>query len=367
MYIKCNLPDYPVKRDMWDDIAEDGRPIAVYGMGNGADKLFARLEKYGITPSAVFASDGFVRGHSFRGYEVKSLSEVAAEYDDFLILLSFASSRTEVLDMLREIDARYSMLVPDMPVAGEEYFDKDFYNEHYSDIVEVYEMLADEDSRNAFAAIINYKLSGKAEYLFGCFSDTDEIYSLLPEQIESAVDAGAYNGDTVRELLGYRSGIKSVIAIEPDARNFRKLSRYKSEFGIAGLDVYNAAVWSEDGDGSFIGSGNRNSSVNSTSSFKNRSESVRLAKIDTLAKDLCIDYIKYDVEGAESEALKGSSGVISRDMPALLISAYHRSEDVFALPLFVFRNYPGYSLYIRRTLCLPAWEIALIAVKRVEK
>ena len=65
MYIKCNLPEYPVKRDMWDDIAEDGRPIAVYGMGNGADKLINKGEEYGISFKDIFASDGFVRGHFF--------------------------------------------------------------------------------------------------------------------------------------------------------------------------------------------------------------------------------------------------------------------------------------------------------------
>ena len=59
------LPEYPVLSDMWQALKNESRPIVVYGMGNGADKLFERLEKFNITPSAVFASDGFVRGHSY--------------------------------------------------------------------------------------------------------------------------------------------------------------------------------------------------------------------------------------------------------------------------------------------------------------
>lgn len=361
-YTENKLPEYPLRRDMWDKIAEDERPIAVYGMGNGADKLFCRLEKYGKVPSEVFASDGFVRGHSYRGYQVLSLSDVKEKYGNFIILLSFASNRAEVIEMIEKIDRENSLLIPDMPVAGEEYFDKDFYNAHYTEICEAYNSLSDEASKNAFASIINYKLFGELKYLLGCFSDTSDIYSLLKDNIETAVDAGAYNGDTVRELLGYRTGVKKIFAIEPDRRNYKKLSKYVDLTDIS-VDIVpiNAAVYSEDGDGCFSGSGNRNSSISSTVSYEHKNEQVNLIKIDSLA-DCRIDYIKYDVEGAEREALIGSRKTIEKYRPDLLISAYHRSEDVFSLVNYVKKNYPFYSLYMRRTLCFPAWEIALVAV-----
>ena len=361
-YIENKLPEYPYTLDMWDKIAAETRPIAIYGMGNGADKLFERLEKYGKRPDAVFASDGFVRGHSFRGYKVVSLSEVAEAYGDFLILLSFASGREEVIEMITEINGRFDMLVPDMPVAGEAYFDKDFYNSNYRKIKKAYDSLADGDSRSAFASLINYKLTGRLEYLLGCYSDTDSLYSLLGDKIEVAVDAGAYNGDTVRELIRYRPGVKKIYAIEPDSRNYKKLRKYVDE-GAPECDVVpiNAAVYSEDAQGSFSGSGNRNSSISSTTSYQNRAENISLVRIDGIA-DERIDYIKYDVEGAELDALIGSSGAIEKFHPDLLVSVYHRSEDIFEIVNYISQKYPFYSLFIRRTLCFPAWEIALIAV-----
>lgn len=361
-YKSYKLPQYPVERDMWDSIAEDKRPKMVYGMGNGADKLFERLSLCGVVPNEVFASDGFVRGHSFRGYKVRSLSEIKKEYDDFIILLSFASNRSEILEMLTNICKTQDFYIPDMPVAGAEYFDKTFYNSHYNEILEAYNSLEDEDSKSAFSAIINYKLFGRMEYLLNCSSEICDIYSLLPENISVAIDAGAYNGDTVRELLSFRSGIQKIYAVEPDVRNYKKLSKYIGENGLESVvSAVNAAAWSSDEVGTFSGSGNRNSSVSSTKSYENRSEQVSLTKIDSLT-DAKVDYIKYDVEGAELEALRGSDKVIEGSRPALLISAYHRSEDVFFLVNYIKSRYPWYKLYIRRTPCVPAWEIALIAI-----
>ena len=357
------LPDHPLKSDMWENIKTEKRPIVVYGMGNGADKLFDRLEKYGVKVSNVFASDGFVRGHSFRGYRVKSFSEIKESYQDFVILLSFASNREEVIDMLAGIDREYDMYVPDMPVAGVgEYFDKDFFNVNHKDIIRAYESLADEESRAIFSSVINYKLTGRMKYLLEVYSTRDEIYSLMPRNsIGVMVDAGAYNGDTAREAKAYFPNLKIIYAIEPDKKNYKKLVKYSEAESEIEVKTINAAAWSETTDGAFFGSGNRNSTAVATASFEHREDIVSMVKIDGLT-DEKIDYIKYDVEGAEREALIGSEETILRDKPTLLISLYHRSRDVFSLINYVKESYPDYKLYLRRLRCLPAWEIDLVAI-----
>ena len=65
------LPEY----DLWQALTKETRPILLYGMGNGADKILATLAEYGIEAADVFASDGFVRGHTFHGKRVLSFSE----------------------------------------------------------------------------------------------------------------------------------------------------------------------------------------------------------------------------------------------------------------------------------------------------
>jgi hypothetical protein len=128
------------------------------------------------------------------------------------------------------------------------------------------------------------------------------------------------------------------------------------------LITLNAGAWSDDTDGTFFGSGNRNSTLVATASFEHSAECMPLMKIDSVTTER-VDYIKYDVEGAEREALDGSCRTISEYNPTLLISLYHRSRDLFELINMVRDRYPEYNLYLRRLRCLPAWEIDLIAVK----
>ena len=362
------LPIYPVTTDMWEELKNESRPIMVYGMGNGADKLFERFAELGIKVSEVFASDGFVRGHSYRGFRVKSFSEIKATYPEFVIVLSFASNREEVISMLADIDAHYDMYVPDMPIAEvSEYFDKEFYNNHYNEILKAYECLADDESKAIFSSIINYRLTGKMKYLLECYSTREEMYALMPcASIINAVDAGAYNGDTAREMKEYFLSLKKVFALEPDKKTFKKLVRYSEAESEIDVFPINAAAWNEDSDGTFFGSGNRNSTAVATASFEHSEEVVKLIKIDSLT-DEKIDYIKYDVEGAEYEALEGSHIVISRDKPCLLVSLYHRSRDIFSLINSINESYPNYRLHLCRLKCLPAWEINLIAVNNSPK
>ena len=112
-----------------------------------------------------------------------------------------------------------------------------------------------------------------------------------------------------------------------------------------------------------FGSGNRNSTLASTASYEHRDDLVSLVQIDGLSEKK-VDYIKFDVEGAELFGLKGSDKTISADSPALLVSAYHRSEDIFSLVNYLSENYPFYDLYLRRLRCVPAWELDILAVSK---
>ncbi len=361
IYKKASLPKYPCKSDLWDELSQEKRPIVVYGMGNGADKLIARFEKYNIEISDFFASDGFVRGHSFHGKRVKSFSEIREEYPEFVVVLSFASNRDDVIALFKDIDSKYNLYIPDMPVTGEEYFDREFYNNNFDAIMSAYESLADEDSKNAFASIISYKLTGKLSYLETAYSSKEELYEFIDgKDFQCIIDAGAYNGDTIRDGKTYFNSLKKVYAIEPDPKTFKKLEKYSVAEYDLDIECINAAVYNQNGESAFSGSANRNSSISSTVSYQHKENVVKTIAVDSITNEK-IDYIKYDVEGAELEALIGSKRTIREFKPTMLVSAYHRSCDIFTLINFLKQKYNFYDLYLRRLRAVPAWEIDIIA------
>ena len=76
-------------RDIWEYLANTDKPIVMYGMGNGADKILNVCNSKNIDIKDFFASDGFVRGHSFHGKRVLSYSETKEKYGsgNFIVLL----------------------------------------------------------------------------------------------------------------------------------------------------------------------------------------------------------------------------------------------------------------------------------------
>jgi FkbM family methyltransferase len=386
--------------DLWHYLktaSDGGRPILLYGMGNGADKIITVCDAYGIPVSDVFASDGFVRGHSFHGKVVLSFTQACEKYgvSNMIVLLSFASSRPEVLETIRRVANTCELYIPDVPVCGTDLFNAEFYESHRNEIAAARALFADEESRRVYDGLIRYKLTGRMDILRGTESSPDEAFRhiLRADRFVTAADLGAYNGDSIRDLRQYAPNLRSVIAMEPDRRNFRKLTEYATALREAGdtltVHAVQAGAWSHTATLTFHGSGNRNAGLAESTPIEGqpspdgatapilpstadnpyfgKTNLVPVTSLDTVVEEIYtnsthIDYIKYDVEGAETEALLGSREVILRDFPALLVSAYHRSADLFRLPLLVRKLNPAYKLYLRRMAGVPAWDINLYAV-----
>ena len=215
-----SIRDINVREDLWEYLSHTEKPILLYGMGNGADKILQVCEERGISVADTFASDGFVRGHSFHGKTVLSYSSAKEKYGQFIVLLSFASSLPDVLDLIHRVAAEQELYAPDVPVFGNTLFDRPFFEAHRSELEEVEDMLADKRSVDTFKNVILYKLTGKIEYLDASESDEQESFSeLLPiATMSHYTDLGAYNGDTVRKLLPCSPTLMHVTAFEPDRR-----------------------------------------------------------------------------------------------------------------------------------------------------
>lgn len=349
------------EENVWSFLKNDGKPIVIYGMGNGAEKIISTLETYGMRANDIFASDEFVRGHSFLGYRVMKYSELCEKYNDFNVVLAFATHLDDVIENIRKINSQHKVFAPDVPVAGGGLFTREYFEENKKHFENVYNHLADDESKKVYTDIINFKISGKLDYLLNSFADKNDIYRQILELTdeETIVDLGAYDGDTIKEFTTYTNGkYKKIIALEPDAKNYKKLLRNTE--AMANVETHNIGAWNKKDTLIFSGKAGRNSKLSSEGT------PVEVTDLDSMI-DEKITLLKMDVEGAELRALCGAEKTIKRYLPKLYVCAYHRNEDLFALPEKILELDEDYQLYFRHSKYIPAWESNFYAVNRRKK
>jgi FkbM family methyltransferase len=194
---------------------------------------------------------------------------------------------------------------------------------------------------------------------------------------EFFIDAGAFRGDTVEEflqLIGYNpesaaANFAKIIAIEPDIKNHTLLRRKFYAFGTAIWQAVHGAAWNADESLTFSLKSGRAGHILRRDDlddlpYKGRTIEIPGVRIDSLVgDDDKVTFIKIDVEGAERQVLEGAKSTITRCRPKMLVSLYHRCEDMFELPLLLHSYYAGYKFALRKTHCVPGWEFQLIVTK----
>lgn len=342
---------------VWHKLKNDGKPVVLYGMGDGADKVLKAFEKYGIQPSAVMASDEFVRGQSFHGFTVKKLAGIESEFADFNIALCFASQLDDVMNTIKAVAKKHTTLVPSVPVFGNVLFDEAFISKYSEQISNAYSLLADEQSRRVFENTLKFYYTGDISLLDEITTDKSEAFNEILKlgDNEVYVDLGAYNGDTIDEFLHYSGGAyRKIIAFEPNAKNFSKLKAHCCE--MAKVELWQLGAYSHNTTLEFNNKAGRNSAIAESGT------QTRVATVDSILCGTAGSYIKADVEGADFETILGMKNTLKNFKPKLNFSAYHRFEDIFRLALLINEINPEYKIYLRHHPYIPAWDTNLYCV-----
>ena len=341
----------------WQALRTCGKPVVLYGMGDGADKVLAAFDRFGIVPAAVMASDAFVRGQSFHGFTVKKCGDLERELGDFAVALCFASQLPEVMDAIKGVAARHMLLAPPVPVFGDVLFDDDFVAEHSGEMAAAYALLADDLSRSVYRSVLRFYYTGDIRLLDAVTTGKDEVFAHLLRLggNEVYVDLGAYNGDTVDEFLHYAGGsYRKIVALEPNAGNFAKLRAHCAD--MPRVELWQLGAWDRNTVLRF------NNKAGRSSAIAPQGVETRVAAVDSILCGTSATYVKADVEGADWETLIGMRETLRRCKPKLNFAAYHRFEDLFRLPLLITRLNPAYKIYLRHHPYIPAWDTNVYGV-----
>lgn len=181
---------------------------------------------------------------------------------------------------------------------------------------------------------------------------TDELYQqqyfdkeiMKPCQEEVFVDGGCYDCSTDRLFIEWCGGnYKKIYAFEPDTNNYEKCKVAAKD--IPNIELLNRGLWSKEDILRFAEDGNQGSRILETETQDETT--VPVVAIDEVVANEKVTFIKMDVEGSELEALKGARRTIMEHHPKLAISIYHKPEDIWEIPGYIFSISSNYRFYIR--------------------
>lgn len=188
---------------------------------------------------------------------------------------------------------------------------------------------------------------------------------------EVFVDCGAADGDTLHSFLQHNPSPLWITAFEPDPQNFAKLQAKYGDLPNS-IRLLNAAVGDHSGRLPFSAQGNNYSSFPTPASAATSLPSPATGEVEVLALDdptlftsypphFSPTYIKFDIEGAELDALWGARKLLAERKPVLAICAYHASDHLWKIPLLVHALEPSYQLLLRR-YAEGTWELVWYCV-----
>ena len=337
-------------KSVWEFLQETEKPIIMYGTGNGADKVFEVLDILNIKVTGITASDGFVRERYFHGFRVTPVNEFLEKYDDFIIIVTFGSSRPEVIENIKNLSEKQTVLVPCVPVIGNEIFDRNFLIENEEKLNKAYSLLADEKSKKVFINYVNFQFSGKIKYLFSMESNISDAFNeyLKLGENERFIDIGAYRGDTVEQFLVFTNGkYDNILALEPDVKTYKKLVANCEN--LKNFEALNGAVTNVCGTVEFSSTAGRQSTIGS-------GVEIPAFTLNKLSEKFVPTYIKIDAEGAEIDILNGGTELLSLHKPKIKIATYHKNRDIFEIPILLNELNKNYKIYMCHHPYIPAWD-----------
>ncbi len=346
----------------------DAPPVVLFGAGCLGRRVRSALADAGASPVAFVDNDPGLWGGSVEGIAVLAPAEAATRYAvaGLFVVTSWnpGHAYADTAGQLRALGCRdvtswirlawglettppllphYAAGRPSCVLAAA------------SDVARVARLWDDPASTDEFVRQARFRLSG----------DFDDLAAPVPDQYfprdiltlrrdEAFVDCGAFDGDTLRELVARCPAFASADAFEPDSANFAALERCVARLGERGRRVrlHQAATDRGQGARDFRRAGTSGALVDAPAAAfvggEAKADTVPCVSLDEALEGVPVSFIKIDVEGAEADTLRGAARLLRERRPVVAVSAYHRQADLWELPaLLASLTGGGYRFHLR--------------------
>jgi FkbM family methyltransferase len=340
----------------------DMNSLVLFGAGGLGQKTLAGLRQLNISPVAFSDNNRSLLGREVDEIPVLSPEDAAHQFGKtavFVITIFMDSAPGGIeplLDQLRGLGCEN--VISFVPLFWKY---PDVFLPHYAydlphkvvaaadRIRRAWKLFDDELSQDEFLAQIKWRLDPGFDKIPPPSSHSiyfpPELIHLSPTEV--FVDCGAYRGDTLLSFLKQAHGsFQRLLAFEPDPMNYENLSELVASFVP---DISNRIQTRELAVGRRLETLHFHAQGVASSALSEQGEiAVRSEHLDLLLSEEKPSFIKMDIEGAEIDALEGALETIRTQQPILAVSAYHRQEHIWEIPLLIHSIALSYRFYLRR-------------------
>lgn len=353
----------------FDTLLSEGKDLLVlFGAGRLGKLVLSRLRSINIKPIAFTDNNPDLWGKEIDGLPIISVDDSIKTYAYNAIFVVTIYTDRPVINQLKALGVNpisFPELAWKYPNVFMPYWCLEYPIKIYQQSKDVRECLflwADDISEREYLSQIRWRITLDSKDL-PVHLPQEQIY--FPSDIislnkkELYVDCGAYNGDSIKNFVSRTEGsFEKIVALEPDPCNFQELlkclSLYSDEIR-AKIIARPVAIGSKRGKINFNATGTVESTMGEGNYF------VDCIPLDEILNNSDPTYIKMDIEGAELEALFGAKNIISKSLPVLAMSLYHKQEHLWQIPLLIKSISSQYQLFLRR-YSDACWELVCYAV-----
>jgi FkbM family methyltransferase len=220
--------------------------------------------------------------------------------------------------------------------------------------------LSDNQSKDLLDSVLEFRITGDVNYLYGkksinpqYFEDFIDFNSLF-----TFFDVGAFDDENANRFVALNPNFKRIHLFEPNPQAYAHLKN--SFVNNPRVVCSELAISDLKGQASFESRLGTSSRLIDEGDFE-----VKTEILDSFINE-SPDYIKFDIEGMELRALKGSLKTISQLKPNLAVSVYHESSHLFEV-YSLLRHYYADAKFYLRLYTEGTDELILYVLRNVDK
>lgn len=300
---------------------DSSQGLVLFGTGSSAAVALQEIQRRGFEVLYAVDNDTKKWGADFFGLEIRPPTLTSS-----LVLIATEAART-VAHQLVALGNRYSYIGP--------FFNYNQWDAYFTkisarDLRYLKRLFTDQHSLKVLEGIVKFRESLDPVDLVSSDFNQYRHPIVRVARGDCVIDAGAWTGDSAESFSKDVGSVGQVLCFEPDEdaqtqipsrHNVRVIAAALSDFSGEGILQQPEPLW----DGA-----NRSGGM-LVGDKSGSGKAVECVTLDELELQAC-SAIKMDIEGSEGAAIRGAQVTIRRFRPQLMISAYHRFDDLYVLP-----------------------------------